>query len=403
MRQRLIILYSFILVLCYTKPVYSQWNTQLVKFEFYGDSITVPINQSTIFKNDFEISESFVKSFYNQLDGGNYETLVNTLLSYKKQLNLNDWLYYQLIRKTAQELSPKQENYNCYTLYKWFLLTKSGYDATLVIGKNQILFYVKSDDNIYDIPFYMSNGKQYVCLNYHDYGKINFETEKLFAINIDIPEAINSFSYKVTQLPNFKPETYAEKDLSFNYKEKSYHFKVKLNNEVQTIFKNYPVVDFATYFNIPLSRETHSTLIPLLKANIQSLSQKEGIDYLMHFTRYAFLYENDQDNFGKEKRLSPEQTLLYEHSDCDDRAALFFYLVKEIYNLPMIALLYPTHVTIAVQFDKPQGKPITYNGRKYSICDPTPQAEDLLIGQITTELKKTSFQVVYEYIPQATK
>jgi hypothetical protein len=30
----------------------------------------------------------------------------------------------------------------------------------------------------------------------------------------------------------------------------------------------------------------------------------------MRFTRYAFLYENDQDNFGKEKRLSPEQTLL---------------------------------------------------------------------------------------------
>jgi hypothetical protein len=119
----------------------------------------------------------------------------------------------------------------------------------------------------------------------------------------------------------------------------------------------------------------------------------------MHFTRYAFLYENDQDNFGKEKRMSPEQTLLFEHSDCDDRASLFFYLVKEIYNLPMIAVLYPTHIAIAVQFEKPEGKPIEFNGRKYSICDPTPQKDDLLIGQISAELAKTAFQVVYEYIP----
>ena len=39
------------------------------------------------------------------------------------------------------------------------------------------------------------------------------------------------------------------------------------------------------------------------------------------------------------------------------------------------------------------------NGRKFSICDPTPQKDDLLIGQISSELSKTAFQVVYEYIP----
>jgi hypothetical protein len=62
----------------------------------------------------------------------------------------------------------------------------------------------------------------------------------------------------------------------------------------------------------------------------------------------------------------------YHYSDCDDRVALFYYLVKEIYNLPMIALLYPTHVTMAVPFDKPVGAPVLYKGKKYSICEPTP-------------------------------
>jgi hypothetical protein len=87
------------------------------------------------------------------------------------------------------------------------------------------------------------------------------------------------------------------------------------------------------------------------------------------------------------------------YSDCDDRAALFFYLVKEIYNLPMITLLYPTHITMAVQFDKPVGKPIIYMGKIYSLCEPTPQAEDLRIGQVASKLKNTPYKVVYQYIP----
>ena len=119
----------------------------------------------------------------------------------------------------------------------------------------------------------------------------------------------------------------------------------------------------------------------------------------MHFTRYAFLFEPDETAFGKEKRLSPEETLIYGQSDCEDRAALFFYLVKEIYNLPMIVLVYPKHVTIAVNLDKPIGKPIHYNGKTYSICEPTPQKEDLPMGKLAPELEHESYIIAYGYAP----
>jgi len=119
----------------------------------------------------------------------------------------------------------------------------------------------------------------------------------------------------------------------------------------------------------------------------------------MRFTRYAFLFQPDSENFGSEKRLSPEQTLLYDQSDCEDRAALFFFLVKEIYNLPMIVLAYPKHVTIAVKFDKPVGKTILYNGDKYSVCEPSPQKQDLTIGELLPELRKSAYEVTYVYNP----
>jgi hypothetical protein len=119
----------------------------------------------------------------------------------------------------------------------------------------------------------------------------------------------------------------------------------------------------------------------------------------MRFTRYAFLFQPDTEHFGAEKRLSPEQTLLYNGSDCEDRVALFFCLVKEIYNLPMIVLNYPSHVTIAVQFEKPIGKPIVYNGQKYSVCEPTPQKVDLMLGQLLPDLNNVAYEIAYIYTP----
>lgn len=389
-----------VVVLLLPLNLLAQINSQNYSFDFFGHSFNFTIDSSLIIDYSDTLSSKSINEFYETANKANYKSLLAALLNYKDQYKLNDWIYYQLIRKTAQQVSPKAANYNRYTLYKWFLLTKSGYDAKLVLGKNHLFFYVKSDEDISDIPFYQNGlGQQYVCLNIHDYKNIHIDKEQLFPLDIKVFGASKSFSYKVTRLPDFKPEDYSEKFIDFNYKQRVYHFDVKVNPNIATIFANYPGVDFETYFNIPLSRETYSSLIPSLKKNISKMSQKKGVDYLMRFTRYAFLYENDDENFGKEKRLSPEQTLSTNKSDCDDRAALFFYLVKELYNLPMIAMLYPTHITMAVQFDKPVGSPIIYKGKIYSVCEPTPQVEDLRIGQISASLKQQSYKVVYQYQP----
>jgi hypothetical protein len=65
----------------------------------------------------------------------------------------------------------------------------------------------------------------------------------------------------------------------------------------------------------------------------------------------------------------------------------------------MIVLSYPKHITIAVKFDKPIGKPVYYNGIPYSICEATPQNEDLRLGQLSYALQKIPFEVVYAYTP----
>jgi hypothetical protein len=398
MLNRIKIFSSILLLFAFT-ALHGQQGGKRVCFEFYDGVFNINFDQSIIAAVPAVLTDASVKQFYQTLSKGDFSPVVNALVNYKEKHRLNDWLYYQLIRNTAQQISPKADNYSSYTLYKWFLMVQSGYDARLALADNRIIFYILNDEDISDIPFFMIDDKKYMTLNYHDYDKFDLHQNPPVPVKIDVPGAMKAFSYKITRMPDFKSESYIIKDLYFNYRGKEYNFEVKLNPSVQTLFANYPVVDFESYFNIPLSKETYSSLIPLLQKNVSKLDQKKGVDYLMHFTRYAFLYEDDVQNFGKEKRLSPEETLFAEHSDCDDRAALFFYLVKEIYNLPMITLLYPTHINIAVQFNKPIGTPIVYKGKTYSACEPTPQRQDLNLGQISVRLKNIPYQVVYEYDP----
>lgn len=375
-------------------------NTRKIDFTFFGDTISAALPGWTVTGFNGPLSDETIRSFYDSANVQHYQPLVEALLACKEKNQLNDWLYYQLIRKMAQQISPKTENYNRYTLYKWFLLNKSGYDAALAIRKDLLLFYVQSDDNIYDIPYYMKNNKQYVCLNYHDFGTIDFGASEPNGVAVTIEEGKKAFSYKITHMPDFTDADYAEKDIQFDYKNKNYQFRIQVNSQVQSLFANYPVVDYESYFNIPLSKKTYNSLIPELKATLKNMNQRKGVDYLMRFTRNAFPYENDQENFGKEKHLSPEQTLLTQYSDCDDRAALFFCLVKEIYNLPMIVLLYPHHVTIAVRFDKPTGPFILYKNKEYAVCEPTPQLQDLAVGELSPKLRDVPYQVAYAYEPE---
>lgn len=367
---------------------------------FLADTIKLEVENLTFVDFDKSLDIDAVRNFYQKVDKQNYQLIVKSLLTYKGKHSLSDWIYYQLVRKAAQHISPKETNYNRYTLYKWFFLSKSGYDARVAVIEDHLLFYVKTEENIYDIPAFEKDGSQFICLNYHDFGEIDFTKALLLPVEIKIDEAQNSFSYKIDAMPDVTPETPTKKNIEFNYRNKDYKFKIVLSPDIPILFKNYPITDFESYFNIPMSKETYNSLIPELKKAISKMSMEKGVDYLMEFTRNAFLYETDEEAYGKEKRLSPEMMLFSKYSDCDDRAAFFFYLVKEIYNRPMIVLLYPTHVTVAVNFEKPVGNPVYYKNNAYAVCDPTPQEKDMPVGIISPKLKNVPYTIAYEYNPK---
>ncbi|RZK14439.1 MAG: hypothetical protein EOO86_18585, partial [Pedobacter sp.] len=106
-------------------------NAQNNSFEFYEGTFNFDLKSSADLKVSNRPSSAEATQFYNSISGSDYQALVTSLKSYQNQHHLNDWIYYQLIRKTAEQISPKAENYFRYTLYKWFLLNKCGYDARI--------------------------------------------------------------------------------------------------------------------------------------------------------------------------------------------------------------------------------------------------------------------------------
>ncbi|NTS39852.1 hypothetical protein HRG84_02960 [Flavisolibacter sp. BT320] len=366
--------------------------------DFFGVSMQVPAYKATAYQGP--LTTLSIKTYVEGLDTASLQPFLAVLLAYKAQHHPDDWLYYQLVRKVAQQISPKTDNYYQYTFYKWWFLVQSGYDARLAVAGDYLLFYVQCDESIYNIPSKIIDNRQYVCLNYHDYGSIDFEQARFTDATPFAVAGARPFSYKVSSLPDFSAEAYTEKEVQFSDGLREYAFRIKVNPQVKTLFTNYPAVDYDLQFNMPLSKATYESLIPSLKKQVKGLKPKDGVEFLMRFTRYAFLFKPDTEVFGTEKRLSPEQTLLYEYSDCEDRAALFFFLVKELYDLPMLVLTYPEHVTVAVQFDKAYGKTIAYNGKQYTICEPSPQGVDLRIGQLLPQLDKKTYHIAYAYQPK---
>ena len=397
MKRRYVYIFSCCVALLYTVASFGQ---SLDTIDFFKEPFIFDKSKTPQIQIQGETEESTILKFYNTIDSENYNALISDLNDFKAKKKLNDWLYYQLVRQVSEAISPKADNYHRYTLYKWYLMNKSGYDARLAVGDGQIIFYIKNKEDISDIPYFVVEGQQFTCLNYHDYGKLFKHSDVYKPVLIRIPGAIKDFSYKIAEMPDFKDESYAVKNINFQYKDKVYEFDIKVSDNIAGIFKNYPGVNFETYFNIPLTKVTYQSLIPILQEIIKDMDTKSGVDYLMRFTRYAFLYENDDANFGMEKRLSPEQTLIHNYSDCDDRAALFFFLVKEIYNLPMIAILYPTHITMGVQFEHTIGDAIQYDGQYFSICEPTPQGQNLNIGEVAAKYKNENYKIVYHYQPR---
>jgi hypothetical protein len=73
---------------------------QQFAFDFYGNTFNFVADSTTAISFHEPLANASVKNFYNQLSSDHHQSIIEALQAFKTKHQLNDWLYYQLIRKT---------------------------------------------------------------------------------------------------------------------------------------------------------------------------------------------------------------------------------------------------------------------------------------------------------------
>lgn len=357
-----------------------------VTFKFYSEPIAIKYDTRMVLPIGSSISEEVFERFYFDLNNTSFLMVVGGLLSYKKKMELNDWLYYKLIDSFV-ETAFSDQSHNFRTLFSWFLLHKSGYQVQLNYVNNYIMLSVFSHNKIYDMPVRAEGNGWFVDLTASNQSEIK---RRLISYRSDFN--INSkgkpFSFKLTQLPKLSNPKIVTKKLSFIHHDQLNVFSVKINESVIEMMFRYPELSIKEHADIPVSSYVKESLYRELDKITADMDHLQAVRFFLSFTRMSKSYETDKKAYNVQNlAFSPEETLYYKYSDCEDRSALFSNLVKEILGLDVVLVDFPGHASVAVQFEKPpkkagaQSTPIYHKGKPYYVCDPTGPGNHLRLGE----------------------
>jgi hypothetical protein len=338
-----------------------------------------------------------VNEFYEKVKILPFE--YGNLLNEKDSLALNDWFYYKLIGEYVNKNFPEQDE-TFQTLFSWYVLNKSGFDARIqVLHGKKLYLFVWANGEVYS-PHYKHDTKQFVCLNcVKDYrsGAVNAKA----LIQDPVPR---QFSFKIDNVSNIPESEFIEFEKGYESQTLNSYvvIRVKVNFTVMNLMDDYPNLSLENIYNTPMSNEAYTSLVSKLREITAGRSKKEKARMILEFIQNGFLYMEDTNKefLGRESWSSPEQTLYRSYSDCEDTAGLFFFLSKELLNVPSIVVVYPEngHVNIGLHFENTT-EGILYNGRYYSIWETTNDKAEPGNNKL---YKYWKYKIVVEYNPGST-
>lgn len=308
------------------------------------------------------LNENAIADAYEALYRADYKPLLAECAQIKKDLQLNDWGMFTLIKQISDAYC---RNANESIVMQQFLLNESGYKARMarMATENKMLLFVATDCRIYARPYITLDGQEYYNLN-GDNVQCRF-----YMCQKDSPKAKNKVGMGLNSAPRF-----AGSVVTSTHQAKGNAAKVTVNvpKSLMDFYTNYPQCDYSVYFNAPVNSDMEKAILSSLAPLVQGKDEAEAANILINFVQTAFRYQTDDEQFGYEKPFFVEELFYYPYSDCEDRSMLYSYLVRKLLGLDVVLLDYPEHIATAVRFrGNVGGDYLMVGGQKYTVCDPT--------------------------------
>jgi hypothetical protein len=329
-------------------------------FNFYGIETGFEVKPSQLPKLKV-VSPQYITEFYLGLSKNNdyWKEQLVTLQQMRSKYQLNDWGFFQLSNKAANVF---YETPNERKLLAWYILLKSGYKIKVGYNDELVCLLFPTKEKLFSVPYFREGNEMFYVIDENKNLLREIET-----YDQNYPGNQKAISLALSTYPSLQGDKVSRQ---VNYKNNK--LNLTFNRGILDFLSSYPQCDLKVYFGPGLSQENAKVLDDFLKDKLASKTKREAIDYLLDFCQFAFPYETDQSQFGKERYLFAEESLYFPANDCEDRTVFLSYLVKRYMGLETIALDFPGHVNLAVNLNEPiTGTYINYEGSKYLICDPT--------------------------------
>lgn len=354
-----------------------------VPITFYGHNYGItPLLDAAFTLGD--LTENEIAAAWSKLSALPYGKVLNECAGIRDTLQLNDWGYFLLCGEVARQFAGKDKGSEAAFL-QTFLLCQSGYDARIARSGNELLLLAPSTVMIYGHSFLNMDGKKYFVLNKKITG-----SSAIYTYRQNFSLASKPLNMYITAVPRLSGETVAAKKRIGNAGET---VEVPVNGALMDFYRDYPQCDFPVYMYAPVDGLTAEVVLPALRQYIDGKSELEAANRLLNFVQTSFEYKTDPEQFGYEKPFFAEETFFYPYCDCEDRAVLFAYLVRELLRLDVVLLDYPNHIAAAVGFPETvPGDHVRVDNRTYTVCDPT--YINAQVGEAMPQCKTVSAQII---------
>lgn len=292
--------------------------------------------------------------------------VIHSLQSLAIAYGLNDWFIFELVRNYTEATCKNPESK---TVLQHFLIVNMGYDVRLASCGNQLLLLVPFNQQVYERSYLVINGKKYYAFYDDSISKLQNsgvytcrlpnETDK--GRNIDLTIRDGKLGVKTGVAHRFRMSD----------------GKISLHGSVDEgtmeAIRRYPQMDVPFYAMSTINSNFRQSLLAQINEQIRGCTEREAVGRILHFVQYAFDYATDGEQHGYEKPYFIEENFYYPKNDCEDRAILFAFLVRNVLGLDVHLVQYPGHECTAINFSTSQinGDGYMYNGKAFYICDPT--------------------------------
>ena len=316
-----------------------------VTFSFYGNSLHAARMRTV---NVASIRESDVSCAWRDYQKVDVSPVVASLNELSDSLGLNDWFVLELVRYYADGLLPSSPPMDR-VLLEYYVLSSMGYDIRLARSDRQLILLVPFEQEVYEHYFIHINDKDYYLI----YDNLDCDMNEKSVLYPCDPSTNKDSDRGRSFGLLFKDKALnvsTGDDWLCDFDDGMIHVSCMVSPCVMRMLRDYPMMDLRCYATSVVLPQFHAAIEEQLMPQLEGMSQCDAAEALLHFVQSVFGYEDDIDQFGREKVNFVEENFYYEKNDCDDRAVLFAYLVNSLLGLDVQFVQYPGHDCTAVRF-----------------------------------------------------